>query len=115
MSLGRKQERFSVALAKLILWFDERGYRVRMGDVHRAKSVFGDFGEKKPGSYGAAKSVHKLKLAGDLNIFDSNGNWLKDGTHHIWEDAHEYWETLGGAPAVPNDLNHFSFEHWGCR
>jgi hypothetical protein len=114
MTLGEKQEKFAVALAKLILWLDERGYRVRVGDVHRARSVFGEFGVKKAGSYGAAKSVHKLKLAADLNIF-YEGEWLNKGNEGIWIEAHEYWMTLGGAEAVPNDPNHFSFEHWGCR
>lgn len=112
MSLGKKQERFSVALARQILWFNDRGYQVRMGDVYRDPRVFGAHGIKK--GYGNSKSVHKLKLAADLNIF-KDGDWLSEGTDPIWAEAHKHWETLGGAKAVPNDPNHFSFEHWGCR
>ena len=112
MSLGKKQEQFSVAIAKMILWFDERGYQVRFGDTFRDPRLHGEHGVKK--GYGSANSVHKLKLAGDLNLF-KDGVYLNKGTEPIWDEAHEYWETLGGAPAVPNDANHFSFEMWGCR
>lgn len=112
MSLGSKQEDFMVALGKLLVYAHAKGYRFRGGDLFRDPRVHGEHGTKN--GYGASESVHKLKLAIDLNLV-VDGKYITSSDHPAWAELHEYWESLGGAKAVPNDANHFSFEMWGCR
>jgi len=112
MTLGDKQRKFTLMIAKLIIYAYEQGYELTVGDFYRDPRLHGEHGTKK--GYGAAKSVHKLRLAGDLNLF-ANGEYIASSDHPAWYVLHEYWELLGGAKAVPNDANHFSVEMWGCR
>lgn len=112
MSLGSKQRSFTLAIAKLIIFAYGKGYELTCGDFYRDPRLHGDHGTKK--GYGSSKSVHKLRIAGDLNLF-VDGKYITSSDHPVWSELHEYWESLGGAKAVPNDANHFSFEMWGCR
>lgn len=112
MSLRKKQSAFTYAASKLgIFAFEELGVELTDGDAFRAASVHGEYGEKK--SYSAACSNHKLKLARDYNLF-VNDEYIT-GPHEIWDKLHHYWESIGGAPAIEGDENHFSFEHNGKR
>lgn len=101
--LGTYQEEFAVALAKLILWGDSLGVKVRIKDAWRDGRLHGKWGEKK--GYGAANSVHKLSLAVDLYT-------SKTADH---ERMHDYWDSVGGAKRIPGDMNHYSFEWQGYR
>jgi len=113
MSLGRTQEDFTYALGKLIVWaYEEQEVRLRTGDMFRDPRAHGKWGEKK--GYGTANSVHKQKLACDLNLF-INGEWITDSQHPTWKTLHGHWETLGGAKMIPNDANHFSFAYGEYR
>ena len=112
MSLGSKQREFTRAFASLIVWAYDNGYELTFGDTYRDPRLHGEVGEKK--AYGHAKSAHKKRLAGDLNLF-------KDGEYLTTTEAHrplgEYWVTLhpdavwGG---TFNDGNHYSFMHQGA-
>lgn len=111
MTLGDKQRLFSVMIAELILWINNQGYQVTIGDAFRNPKVFGHIGEKK--GYGHRNSNHKQKLAIDLNLF-------KDGIYLTKTEDHrfigEYWESLGEQCRWGgrfNDGNHYSFEHNG--
>jgi hypothetical protein len=70
-------------------------------------------GEKK--GYGSAYSVHKLKLANDINLFKDGMYLTKTEDHKVFG---EYWESLhplcrwGGRW---NDGNHYSLEHEGKK
>tara|TARA_R110000782_G_scaffold153599_1_gene246050 strand:+ start:68 stop:406 length:339 start_codon:yes stop_codon:yes gene_type:complete len=112
MSLGEKQRRFTLMIGKLIIFAYDNGYELTCGDFYRDPRVHGNHGEKQ--GYGSSKSVHKLRLAGDLNLF-VKGEYITISTHPAWTVLHDYWRSLGGADAVPNDANHFSMEIWGCR
>lgn len=101
--LGAYQEEFSVAFAKLILWCDSHGIKVRMKDGYRDERLHGKWGEKK--GYGAANSVHKLSLAVDLYTTNPANHTL----------MHDYWEAMGGAKRIEGDMNHYSFEWQGHR
>lgn len=57
-------------------------------------------------------SCHYIGLAIDINLF-KDGVWLKDGADH--EQFHAVWEQLGGAKAIPGDLNHYSVKYNGRR
>ena len=88
MSLGEKQEKQTSMLARLIIYGESLGYKFRQGDAYRDERVHGEWGEKK--SYSAAHSVHKVKLANDLNLFINN-KWITDSSHPAWKILHDYW------------------------
>lgn len=112
MRLSQKQRMFTRMIADLIQFAYEQGYELTFGDAFRDPRVHGEFGSKE--SYSAAKSVHKLKLAVDFNLF-INDLYIQSSQHDAWVILHEYWSQLGGADAIPNDANHFSLEHEGVR
>lgn len=108
LSLGELQEKFAEMFARLVLKAIDMGYQVRIGDVFRDPRVHGSIGEKR--GYGNPNSCHKLKLAGDLNLF-KNGRFLSDTQDH--EPLGIWWESQGGAWGGRfNDGNHYSLP-WG--
>ncbi len=113
MTLGEKQQQFTHAIAKLICYaYDNFDVRLTLGDAYRDSRLHGKFGEGK--GYGSRNSVHKLRLAVDLNLF-VDGEYIVDSGHPVWRKMHDTWNTLGGAPAIEGDMNHFSYEHQGHR
>ena len=111
-SLGEKQRMFTLMIAELIQWaYSEMGYELSVGDFFRDPRVHGDIGKKV--GYSAANSVHKLKLAADLNLFI-------DGKYQESTEAHrvlgERWEAMGGSWGGRfNDGNHYSIPHGGYK
>lgn len=110
-TLGQKQRRFAKLVPRLIDKAHELGFEVTLGDAYRDPRVHGEWGTKK--SYSASKSVHKQRLAIDLNLF-------KNGVYQTSSEAHrplgEWWEKQGGCWGGRwNDGNHYSFEHNGCK
>jgi hypothetical protein len=112
MTLGEAQRLFASRVPRLIDRIYDMGYECSIGDVFRDARVHGKFGEKV--GYSAAESVHKLKLAVDLNLF-------KDGKYLSSTEAHrsfgEYWVGLDPENHVWggdwDDGNHYSFRFWG--
>jgi hypothetical protein len=110
-SLGQKQRRFSLAVAKLILKAYEMGYEVSLGDAYRDPRLHGEMGVGK--GYGRPSSTHKLRLAIDLNLF-KDGVYLPNTSDH--QALGEWWESQGGSWGGRfNDGNHYSFSHGGFR
>lgn len=113
MKLGEKQELFMRLLPRLIDKAHELGFEIRGGDLFRDPRVHGQHGEKK--GYGNKNSVHKLKIAIDLNLF-KDGKFLQSTEDH--RELGEWWEKQhpdcrwGGRF---NDGNHYSLEMWGCK
>lgn len=113
MTLGQKQRLFTKLVAQLIQYAYAQGYELTLGDAYRDPRVHGDVGVKK--SYSSANSVHKQRLAIDLNLF-------KGGVYQTSTEAHkplgEYWKSLhplcrwGGDFGTP-DGNHYSMTHEG--
>ncbi len=115
MSLSKTQQEFTTCIAKLILYANECGYGLTFGDAYRDTRVHGSFGEKK--SYSAASSVHKVRLAVDLNLF-VNGKYITDGSSAEYLMLGEYWEGLDKLARWGGrfkDANHFSFEYQGFK
>lgn len=115
MILSEKQREFTKCLMSLLSYAHDKGYELTLGDAYRDPRVHGDFGEKK--SYSAGHSVHKLRLAIDLNLF-VDGKYISDGGHPAYENLGQYWESLHDSARWGGrfkDANHFSFEHWGCK
>ncbi len=96
MRLGEKQELFAKLYAEHILWLYEQGYACRLGDV------FAHDRHK-------ADSNHYLKIAGDINLFDAEGEFITTTEGHRfsgekWETRHELCRWGGRF----NDGNHYS-------
>lgn len=100
--LLRAQVEFSVMVAKLILRANELGYQVTFGDAYRDPRV----------SYGHPNSVHRRRLAVDLNLFQ-NGKYLTATEDH--RVLGEWWKSQHPLARWGGDFedgNHYSFE-WG--
>jgi hypothetical protein len=90
-------------VADLIQYAYANGYELTLGDAFRHKDH----------PYGRATSLHKSRLAIDLNLF-KDGKFLIHTTDHQF--LGEYWESKGGSWGGRfNDGNHYSLEHQGRR
>lgn len=111
MTLGSKQRKFTLMIAQLIQWAYEQGYELTVGDAYRDPRLHGQVGEKK--GYGSAVSLHKQRLAMDLNLF-KDGKFLTTTEDHL--PLGEKWESMGGSWGGRfNDGNHYSLEHEGRK
>jgi hypothetical protein len=94
MTLGQKQEEALVMISKLILWGDSQGYKMRAGEGYDDDNT----GHMKG-------SNHYIKLAWDIFIYKP-GEKVQDMEAH--RRMHDAWDTMGGAPRIEKDLNHYS-------
>ena len=102
-SLGDLQRKFTLLTGKLIIYAYEQGYELTFGEAYNAQGT----GHKK-------NSNHYIRLAVDLNLFKDQA-WLSKGIemeqgHNM---LHDYWDSLGGAPRIKNDLNHYALVYNG--
>lgn len=98
MPIRKKQSRFALNIAFLLLEAERLGYEITFGDAW-AKS-----GHMK-------NSNHYKRLAFDLNLF-IDGEYIRDSTGHA--ELHKFWsERCGGSPMIEGDPNHYSYEHRG--
>lgn len=102
-----KQMLFARMVADLIREANRLGYEVTLGDAYRDPRV----------PYGHPKSLHKCRLAIDLNLF-KDGEWLTKTEDH--RKLGEYWEACGGTwgghfKSPSPDGNHYSLEYDGRR
>lgn len=103
--LLEKQMAFPLMLAHLILYAYKNGYKITFGEGYDDDNI------------GHAKnSNHYIKLAQDINLF-LDGEWLDKGPEMEKGHGmlHDYWDTLGGAQRIKNDLNHYSMLYAGRR
>ena len=103
MTLREKQSHFALLVAQLILWAYSEGYEITFGDCYRDPRC----------KYGSENSLHRKRLAIDLNLF-KDGKWLTRTEDHL--PLGEFWESLGGAWGGRfNDGNHYSLAHEGRK
>ena len=110
-----QQAAFLVCWAVLVLYVNRKGeHYATAGDLYRDPRVHGEYGTKKPGSYSRAKSNHKLRLAGDLNLFTLDGFYRSSSSDH--RPYGERWEELGIQLGLPlrwggryGDGNHYEW------
>lgn len=105
MTLGQKQRKFTLMLADLLHFAYANGYELTLG-----RGAVSEAANAADG--GHPKSLHLLRLAQDLNVF-KNGVFLTDGSGH--DELHDFWDSIGGAPRIADDLNHYSLAHEGMR
>jgi len=102
-TLREKQSRFALMVSHLILWAYANDYELTFGDAYRAKTC----------SHGHHKSLHRQRLAIDLNLF-RDGKWLTNTEDH--QPLGEFWESIGGTWGGRfGDGNHYSLEHEGIK
>jgi hypothetical protein len=109
-TLGELQEEYALALARLVVWVFEQGWRCRMGEGFvgdtDAKDGDHDGPHRKDGG-------HYKKLATDL-VLTVNGKVITDGTHPAWAQLHRKWQSLHPlAGTIAHDMNHIGFRHGG--
>jgi len=90
-------------IGKLIRFAYQEGYELSFGDAYRDPRC----------PYGHKKSLHRLRLAVDFNLF-SDGEYLTETEDH--KPLGEYWESMGGTWGGRfGDGNHYSLEHEGMK
>ena len=117
ISLSQKQREFTRRVAHLIDFAYSRGYELTFGEALRTDA---QAKLNAANGSGISNSLHRLKLAVDLNLFI-------DGVYQTKSEAYkvlgEFWENLstpdaqctwGGRFRKP-DGNHFSITHNGIR
>jgi hypothetical protein len=114
MKLSEKQQKFAHMVAQLIIYVHSLpGHAVTFGDAYRDPRC----------GYGHSKSLHRMRLAVDLNLF-VNGEYitctgeLADLHWILYEKVGKFWESIGGSWGgrfENSDPNHFSLEHDGIR
>jgi len=111
MTLGQKQEKFSRLIMLLILHLHSLGYSMRGGHWLRCQNC----------RIGKKNSLHKQKLAFDINLTlapsPDERPRLLTGTaaEKAHSRLHDYGDSIGLAPRIPGDLNHYSLEHHSMR
>ena len=104
--LREKQQRFSQMVAVLIRYAWAKGYLVTFGHATRCQNC----------PIGHANSLHKQRLAIDLNLFrkDRPDVLLTQTEDH--RTLGEFWETIGGTWGGRfGDGNHYSIKHLGMK
>jgi len=103
MTLREKQSKLVKMVSKLIEFAYKNGYELTFGHAMRCEDC----------KVGKKKSLHKIKLAIDLNLF-KNGKYLKETEDHL--PLGVFWESIGGTWGGRfQDGNHYSLEHEGMK
>lgn len=111
MALNPKQWDFTELHAKLVLHMIECGYHPRTAFFYRSKD--------EATRLGFPNSNHTRFLAVDIDLFDSDGNYLSSTeSHRIFGDWWKQQDSRcrwGGDFKPKPDGNHYSFEHNGVK
>jgi len=95
-SLHKDQVKFFKDLGFLIAYIDEQGYDATGGELYR--TMYQQRFNVARGVSSTYNSKHLKRLAIDIHIFDSNGNFcetkLTDECKAIYKDLGNFWESL---------------------
>ncbi|HDR2889422.1 TPA: M15 family metallopeptidase [Enterobacter asburiae] len=113
MTLSEKQQLFTVLIAQLIIFAQDKGMRLTFGEAYRTPEQAAL--NAKSGK-GISNSLHSQRLAVDFNLFVNGEYKTRTEDYRV---LGEYWESLGGSWGgrfkTNPDGNHFSLEHNGVR
>ena len=91
-------------IARLIIYADSLGYRLKFSYAKRCDNC----------EVGLPHSLHKLALAVDFDLFNSENQYLSGTEDH--RPLGEYWERIGGTWGGRwGDGNHYSLAHQGVK
>lgn len=117
LPLLEKQQLFTRLVADLIAEAYTRGYRLTFGEAMRSDQEAERLAAL---GRGIRNSVHRLRLAVDLNLFmrGADGRFVYQTTSEAYRPLGEYWKQLHplcrwGGDFARADGNHFSLEHDG--
>ena len=107
MTLSDRQAIFAQNVAKLLIYMNQQGFKVTLGEAfrtHDQAEIYAHEGK------GIVDSQHCKRLAIDLNLLDKEGNYLSDDK--AYRQFGEYWESLSydnrfGGDFKRVDSNHF--------
>ena len=115
MTLGQKQRRFPVLIARLVLHAESLGYELTYGEAWRTPEMVAIYAKRGTGS---ERSLHPDRLAVDFNLF-RDGVWLKQTEDH--RPLGEFWESLSTPDIICcwggrfGDGNHYAVAHGGRK
>lgn len=114
-SLGDLQQIFSLYITYLIQFAYKSGYTISVGEFLRL-DVQAEANAKS--GAGIKNSLHKKKLAADLNLFKA-GKYLSETSAH--KPLGDYWESLSTEHVICHwggkfgDGNHYSIGYKGIK
>jgi len=115
VTLGEKQRLFARLVGQLIVWAYSRGFELTFGEALRTEA---QAAANAASGAGISNSLHKIRLAIDMNLFVAGIYQTDSGAYKPLGD---YWKSLhplcrwGGDFVKRPDGNHFSLEHEGVR
>ena len=136
MTLRDHQAIFSKNVGLLIGYIFSPGYEITLGEAYRTplqawvndlpkgSSIVAETPSgvrvkwtEKVGGIGSTKSLHKLRLALDINLF-KDGAYLTTEEHY--KQFADYWKSLNplnawGGDFAFKDFGHFSMEYMGMK
>ena len=89
MQMYQQQTKFAKDFAKLIQYILSKGLYLSLGEVYRTPEQAAIYAKQ---GKGIVDSLHIKRLAVDLNLFNSNGEYLINSKSY--EDFGKYWESL---------------------
>lgn len=110
MKLWEKQALFAQNVAKLIQYAASIRFNVTFGEVMRSQEQAEIYAKE---GKGIIDSLHCKRLAVDLNIFDSDGNYVT--TESLYKVLGDYWVKLNplnrwGGTFKRVDLDHYEMQ-----
>ena len=111
MTLGEQQEDFFRKIMLVMMHIHALGYCGRGEQWTRCNDC----------PVGHPRSLHKSKLAFDITLSMSPARGIRPkvltGTAAVKAHAkvHDYADSIGLAPRIPGDFNHYSSSRWGMR
>lgn len=107
MSIRKMQAKFSLMLARLIIYAYSLGFEISMGEGTITVENCPNCSRKV--SLHKKKSNHYIKLAQDIDLF-KNGVYLTSTASH--KKLGHYWQDMGGAwGGMYQDGNHYSLQY----
>ena len=101
MRLSEKRVKFQRMKRILIAYAELLGYHVAEDEGKRCDDC--------PNTH--PRSTHKVGLAIDLILYDKSWDYITEEKDYA--KLHDFWDVLGGAKRIEDDLNHFSLKHLG--
>ena len=105
MSLSGERIRFSRMISLLTHYIEFLGYEWADDQGKRCDDC----------PVGHPRSTHKVGLARDIIIYGPGRAYPHPNWRIVYTQLHDFWDLIGGAERINDDLNHFSIPWQGVR